>query len=195
MMMSAISDWAVGNLAVYGLPVLLALAFVGSLGIPFPVTLVIMAAGAMSRTGVFDWRLALAACVAGAMLADHSEYLLGRLAKNKVERRFGQNSLWKRGLDMFRRQGGWAILLTRFWLMPVAPAINLIAGSQYPYQRFLALDLAGQTLWVLIYGGLGYLFASQWQAVNGLSWASMALAGLGFGYFCLARANGHNARG
>ena len=46
------------------------------------------------------------------------------------------------------------------------PAINVMAGSRYPYKRFLFFDLTGQFFWALLYGGLGYLFASQWEQVS-----------------------------
>ena len=46
---------------------------------------------------------------------------------------------------------------------------NLIAGgSRYSFRRFLAWDIAGRVTWLLIYGGLGYLFSSQWQTVTAL---------------------------
>jgi membrane protein DedA with SNARE-associated domain len=47
--------------------------------LPFPITLVIVAARAFTRQGLLDWRLALLACLVRAALADHSEYLLGYL--------------------------------------------------------------------------------------------------------------------
>jgi membrane-associated protein len=172
-MMSDLAQWALTNLAVYGLPILLLVSYVGSLGIPFPITLVIVAAGAITREGLIDWKLAVLACMIGAALADQSEFLLGRMGSHWLEQHFGEKLAWRRAQATFRRQGGWAILLTRFWFTPLAPAINVIAGSKYPYARFLLFDVLGQLLWVLLYGGLGYIFYSQWllisQAVSGFS--------------------------
>lgn len=189
--MNDISQWVLSNLTAYGLPVLLLVSYVGSLGIPFPITLVIVAAGAFTRAGLLDWRLALLACLAGASLADHSEYLLGRTAQPWLKRRYGQKAIWQQAMQTINRQGGWAVLLTRFWLTPLAPAVNLIAGGRYPYARFLAFDLAGQLLWVLLYGGLGYLFAAQWQrisqAVGIFSTGSVLLVTLGLGIGLAAR--------
>lgn len=191
-MNSPLADWALSNLAVYGGPMLLFISYIGSLGIPFPITPVIIAAGAFTRTGWIDWWLAVLACLAGAALADNSEYLLGRLAQPWLKRRFGEKLVWTQAQSTFNRQGAWAILLTRFWLTPLAPAINVIAGSRYPFVRFLCFDLLGQLLWVLLYGGLGYLFASQWesvsQALSGFSGVSMALVVIAYGvYFFVAR--------
>lgn len=192
--MDTLADWALTNLAAYGAPTLLGLAFIGSLGIPFPITMIVIAAGAFARGGLLDWRLALLACLLGAALADHSEFLLGRLAQPWLKQRFGQTGLWQQAQAALNRQGAWAILLTRFWLMPLAPAVNVIAGSRYPLGRFLFYDLVGQGLWVLLYGGLGYLFAAQWewisQAASVFSALSLAVLILAVGTYALVR-RGH----
>lgn len=189
--MDTLTAWALNNLAAYGAPALLFTAFIGSLGIPFPITLVIVAAGALVRAGALDARLAFLACVLGAALADHSEYLVGRLAQPWLKQRFGRQAAWQQAQTTINRQGAWAILLTRFWLMPLAPAVNVIAGSRYPLARFLAYDLLGQAIWVLVYGGLGYLFAAQWawvsQAASVFSAVSLALFGLALGVYYLMR--------
>ena len=164
--LNGISDWALTSIAAYGVPVLLFLTFIGSLGIPFPVTLVIIGAGALTRQGLMDPFLAALACLAGAALADNSEYWLGHLAKHRLERHFCQKNSWQQALSSINKQGGWAIVLTRFWLTPLAPAVNFIAGSRFTYTRFLAYDVFGEFIWVLIYGGLGYFFVGQWMEVS-----------------------------
>jgi membrane protein DedA with SNARE-associated domain len=189
--MNTLTDWTLNNLAVYGPLTLVIIAYIGSLGIPFPITMVIVAAGAFSRTGLLDWRLAMLACLLGAALADHSEYLLGRIAQPWLKRRFGKQGAWLQAQNTINRKGGWAILLTRFWLTPLAPAVNVIAGSRYPFLRFLLLDVIGQFFWVLLYGGLGYLFAAQWewvsQTLSAFSGLSMVLFVLAFGVYFLAQ--------
>jgi len=189
--MNTLTQWVLTNLAAYGAPILLFVSYFGSLGIPFPITMVIVAAGAFTRTGLIDWRIAMLACLAGAALADNSEYLLGHLAQPWLKRRFGQKPAWQQAQATINRQGGWAILLTRFWLTPLAPAVNVIAGSRYPFLQFLALDVAGQFLWVLLYGGLGYLFAAQWEKVSQVlgtfSWLSVVLVLLAYGAYFLMK--------
>ncbi len=181
--MDSLTEMALSNLAVYGIPVLLLVSYVGSLGIPFPISIVIIAAGAFTHEGLLDWRLAILACLLGAAMADNSEYLLGHLAGRWLKKRSSQKFVWKKALSALTRQGCWAILLTRFWLTPLAPAVNVVAGSRYPYTRFLLFDLTGQLVWVLLYGGLGYLFASQWKLVS----VDMSqFSGLSFGLVVLA---------
>jgi membrane protein DedA with SNARE-associated domain len=178
-------------LSIYGIPVLLLTAYVGSLGIPFPITLVIMAAGASARAGLLDPWQALLACLVGASLADHSEYLVGRLSLPWLKNRNGHKVVWQQANAIMLRQGGWAIFLTRFWFTPLAPVVNVMAGGRYPYQLFLLFDLTGELLWVLLYGGMGYLFAAQWQqvsqAMSGGSMLSMLLVVLGIAAYFLMR--------
>jgi membrane protein DedA with SNARE-associated domain len=73
--------------------------------------------------------------------------------------------------------------------MPLAPPINVIAGSQYPFWRFLLVDFIGELVWVLVYGGLGYLFAGELERVIRLveefGWISLALVILGVGIYLL----------
>jgi len=165
-MMDTILEWSLGGLSAYGIPALLLLCYAGSLGIPFPITPVVLAAGALVRAGLLEWQLVLLACLAGASLADQSEYLLGRLAQPWLKRHFGQKLLWQQADSTLGRQGDLAVVLTRFWLTPLAPTVNVISGGRTPYLRFLAFDVLGELLWVILYGGLGYLFAAQWEAVS-----------------------------
>ena len=45
--------------------------------------------------------------------------------------------------------------------------VNLIAGtSGFGFRRFFVYDLLGETIWVFGYGGLGYLFGTQWEVVS-----------------------------
>jgi membrane protein DedA with SNARE-associated domain len=189
--MTEIAVWALVNLIKYGLPILLLVSFLGSLGVPFPNTPVIIAAGALSRGGIFAWYLAAFVSLLGAMLADISEFFIGRWAGKWFRRRFGQKMDWQRAMDQFTRHGDWAILLTRFWLMPLAPPVNVIAGSQYPFWRFVLFVFIGELVWVLIYGGLGYIFAEEleWaiRLVENIGWISLALVIVGIGAFLLLR--------
>jgi membrane-associated protein len=77
-------------------------------------------------------------------------------------------------------------------LTPLALPTNLIAGgSGYRYWRFLTYDVAGEFTWILLYGGLGYLFGSQWelisQFISDFSGLLVGLVALGAGLYFLLR--------
>ena len=70
---------------------------------------------------------------------------------------------------MFERWGGLAVFFSRFLLTPLALPINLLAGgTRYTLWRYVGLVVAGEALWVVTFGGLGYLFADQWEAASAL---------------------------
>ena len=181
--MNSITEWTIVNLKHYGVSVLFVMTFMGSAGMPFPNTGIVMAAGAFTRMGFLDWRLAILACLLGASLADNGEYLLGHLAQPWLAKRFGQKNLWQQAQTTINKQGKWAILLTRFWIMPLAPAVNVMSGTRYPYKQFLFFDLLGQCIWIAFYGGLGYLFAPDWENINS---SINLITSLSFALFILA---------
>ncbi|MCE7861200.1 MAG: hypothetical protein DYG86_15620, partial [Chloroflexi bacterium CFX2] len=45
--------------------------------------------------------------------------------------------------------------------------VNLLSGTtRYPFRKFIIYDALGEAVWIFGYGGLGYLFGSQWEVVN-----------------------------
>jgi membrane protein DedA with SNARE-associated domain len=45
--------------------------------------------------------------------------------------------------------------------------VNLIAGgARYSAWRFFAPVVLGETVWVLLFGGLGFVFADQWADLS-----------------------------
>ncbi len=187
-----LTDLFLTGMLTYG-PLALGLALLlGALGIPVPGTLFVLAAGAFVRQGVLDLFTASGLGLLGAVLGDSASYAIGYFAKGWVERRFGQSTAWQKARNTFERRGGLAIYLTRFLLTPLALPTNLIAGgSGYSFWRFLAYDVAGEFTWIVLYGGLGYAFGSQWELINqfisDFSGLLVGLVALSAGIYFLAR--------
>lgn len=167
-------DAAPGALLAYG-PVALALVlFAGCLGVPLPVTMLLLAAGALVREGLFDAAL-IYPLVLIAVMGDCTSYLMGRYGGWLFRERLQGTPYWSRAEHALQRWGSAAILLTRFPLTPLASPTNLIAGGKsYAFQKFLLLCLIGDTLKITLFVGLGYLFAESWEAlgasINNLTW-------------------------
>ena len=192
-----LTDFFLTGMITYG-PLALGLALLlGALGLPVPGTLLVLAAGAFVRQGVIDLTSASGFGLLGAVLGDSTSYAIGYFAKGWVQHRFGQSTIWQKAQDTFERRGGIAIYLTRFLITPLAIPTNLIAGgSGYPFWRFLLYDASGELTWIILYGGLGYIFGSQWEAINqfisdfsGLLVGVIALAG---GLYLLIRRRHQN---
>ncbi len=148
-------------------PWMFALAlFVGALGIPLPGTLFVLAVGAFVQQVVLEASAFLAGLV-GVLLGDMLSYRMGRLAKVWITQRWDRSPNWRSAQNTFNRRGGTAVYLTRFLLTPLAVPTNLIAGSSgYAAARFFLFDALGEITWLGLYGGLGYIFGTQWELVN-----------------------------
>ena len=181
-------DFFLEILADYG-PAALGLALlVGNMGLPTPTTPLVLASGALAREDLVDWQAAAVLGFAGAILGDVFSYAIGRSGWDWAQRSLSQRraDLWNQALARFQRHAGLAVYLTRFIFTTLDVPINLIAGSShYPFQRFLAVTLAGRGTWFVVYGGLGYLVGSQWRTAGRLIdqyslWLAIAiLFGLG----------------
>jgi len=182
--MSELSEAFLTAMLAYG-PFALALALlIAALGVPLPATLLLLAAGAFARQGALDGASAGALGLLASVLGDSGGYCLGRCGGSLVRRRVAGQAGWQRAQAIFARRGSLAVLLTRFALTPLALPTNLIAGStRYAFPRFVFFDVIGELVWVVLYGGLGYLFADQWETLSDLVGN---LTGVLLGLFALA---------
>lgn len=161
------SDFLLTQIINYGAPILGAIVFFGAMGIPFPGTLIVIAVGAFCKQGFLPWfstGLIAWICV---VLGDCLSYAMGYYAREPVLRRFGNSDKWIKAENFFQRWGGTSIFLTRFLITGIAVPVNLLAGTgNLSFRRFLMYDLSGEAIWIFGYGGLGYLFGTQWEAVS-----------------------------
>ncbi len=179
-----ISQLFLSGMLTYGTWALGLATLISAIGIPLPSTVILLAAGAFVQQDVWDWQSAVILAALGAILGDTVSYLLARRGGRLVLRRAQSTNAWARAQGIFEQWGGLAVFLTRFLLTPLALPINLLAGAtQYAPWRYVSLVVAGETLWVLTFGGLGYFFADQWEAVSafaGSVTSVIAIAVVGF---------------
>lgn len=164
-----LTDFFLSAMTTYG-PLALGLGlFLGPLGLPIPTALLVLAAGAFTRQGLMDWSTVLGLGLVVTVLGDIASYALGRCAGGWVLRLVGgrRAAVWQTAQERFRQHQGLAVYVTRFLLTALDVPTNLIAGSgRFAFRHFLAWDVAGRVNWVLLYGGLGYIFGSQWQVLS-----------------------------
>ena len=177
-------------LLTYGTPALALALFIGALGLPIPGTALLLAAGALARGGFVSApavAVTTVLAVSAAALGDGTSYLLARRGFKSFLGRLEGNATRRRAERAIERYGIFAIFFSRFLVTPLALPTNLIAGGdRYPFGRFIAICLVGETVWVVLFGGLGYLFAQSWQEIGGIAgdlglWlAGAAITALGF---------------
>jgi membrane-associated protein len=159
----------------FGYPVLWVVVFVAAIGVPLPISLVLLAAGAFASLGDFNIVLLLITALSALICGDNIGYWIGRswgtqvldwLQRSRL-RRFVSPERVARSRAYFQRRGGWAIFLSRFLFSALGGVINLLAGTgPYPYRGFLLCDVSGEVLGAVIPLGLGYLFGVSWDAIG-----------------------------
>ena len=175
--MSELRDLLLTGILNHGALALGTVLFLAALGVPLPAAVLLMAAGAFVQQGVLAPESVLVAASIGAVSGDGSSYLLGRFGASLLPPRMQASDPWKRASRLFERWGTWGVFLTRFLLTPVALPVNLLAGStRFPWQRFMSAVVAGELLWVALFGGAGYLFADQWEALSSIAGDAAAIA-------------------
>lgn len=163
------SDFLLTQIINYGAPILGVIVFIAAMGAPFPCTLIVIAAGAFAKQGLLTWYTTGLVALASVVLGDALSYAMGHYVREPVLRRFQNSEKWIQAESTFNRWGGMSIFWTRFLITGIAVPVNLIAGtSGFGYRRFLLYDLIGEAIWIFGYGGLGYLFGSQWEVVSDL---------------------------
>lgn len=161
------SDYLLTLIINYGAPAFGVLLFLGALGLPIGASVLVVAAGAFSQQGILSWPLATLLGFIGAILGDALSFGIGYHAKDWVDQRFGRSPIWRNAERAFDKRAGLAIYLTRFLITALAIPTNLIAGgSGIQFRRFMIYDSFGELTWIILYGGLGYIFGSQWELVS-----------------------------
>lgn len=161
------SDFLLTLIINYGAPIFSILLFLGAVGVPVGASVLVIAAGAFSQQEILDWPLTAVLGLLGAVIGDAVSFGIGYYGKDWVNQRFGRSSTWKSAKGSFQARAGLAIYLTRFLITALAVPTNLIAGGGgIPFRRFIIYDSLGELTWIILYGGLGYLFGSQWEIVS-----------------------------
>jgi membrane-associated protein len=180
----SITDQLLAALSLYGLPVLFGILVISCAGVPFPISLMLVAAGSFIEQGEMQLWPVLIVASAGAVVGDQIGYALGRKGGRQaalwLTRRTGDESYIQKAEAFTRRWGGAGIFLSRWLVTPLGPWLNLTSGiAAYPWTRFLLWDVIGEILWVVIYVMLGKFFSGRVEALieilGNLGWV---LAGL-----------------
>jgi len=179
-----LSDYLLGALGIYGLPLLFVALLVGSVGLPLPASFLLLAAGSFVAQDELSMWPVLGLAAAGAILGDNIGYALGRWGGHRVVERFrrrgnGSNKI-AQAQAFAKRWGATGIFLTRWLITPLGPWLNLTSGmAGYPWMRFLFWDVLGEFLGVFIYVTLGRVFNDRVLAMEALlgdlSWGIVAL--------------------
>jgi membrane-associated protein len=179
-----LTDQVLAALLTYGLPVLFGVILICSVGIPFPISLMLVAAGSFVEQGEMKlWQVITVASLA-AVLGDQIGYGLsrwgGRRLVDRIGRRLGAENKIKEAEALTQRWSGAGIFLSRWLITALGPWVNVASGiAGYPWRRFLLWDVLGEVLWVALYVAIGYTFSNRVQylaeMLGNLSWVIVGL--------------------
>lgn len=150
----------------YGAWVVFAVTFLSCLAVPFPASVVMLAAGAFVASGDLSGGAVLAAALAGAILGDQLGYLAGRVGGRwligRLARRADVAGWLARAEARMDARAGRTVFLSRWLVSALGPYVNLAAGAaRIGWGRFTLASVAGETVWVFLYVGIGFFFASR----------------------------------
>jgi membrane protein DedA with SNARE-associated domain/rhodanese-related sulfurtransferase len=148
----------------HGYTILFFCVFFETIGVPIPAALALLAAGAASLRGPLQPGVALLTAFSSMLIGDTLMYLMGRytgwwLLGLLCRLSLNPEACILRSADSFYKRGRSLLLFAKF-----VPGINTMAppmsGSMnMRYSQFLPLDLAGASLYIVVYFGAGYLFS------------------------------------
>jgi len=177
-------DAFLAALSEYGSPVLFAVVLIASVGIPLPVTLLLIVAGSLVAQGFMGFWPAIVLASVGSIIGDQIGYAIGRWGGHAAIHRFTRLLGNEHGMETIHektaRWGGPGIFFTRWLLSVLGPWINLAYGlAGYPWPRFVMWDVAGEAVGAVVFIGLGRMFSDRVLAIDGLvgdlTWALLAL--------------------
>jgi membrane protein DedA with SNARE-associated domain len=178
------TDQLLAELLVHGVPLLFAVIAIAAVGVPFPVSLTLVAAGSFAKQGELSLLPVIVAGSLAAILGDQIGYGVsrwgGRRLIDRVTRRVGGAEKIKKAEALSRKWGGPGIFFSRWLITELGPWLNVTSGiAGYPWRRFIFWDVLGEVLWVVLYVMLGYIFSDRVQYISeilgNLAWAILAL--------------------
>lgn len=154
----------------HGYAVLPALVFAEQVGLPFPATPFLLAAGALAGRGHLSFWICLVLSAVAAVLADVLWFQLGRrkgisvlqfLCRISLE----PDSCVRRTEGVFAKQGARSLLIAKFvpGLSTAAPPLAGIFHMRR--RRFLLWDFLGSVLWASAFLLVGYIFSEQIEVI------------------------------
>jgi membrane protein DedA with SNARE-associated domain len=139
--------------------------------LPLPSIPLLLACGALARTGQLDLRLILFYGLAACLIADNVWFQLGRHRGTKILRLICRisiepDSCVRQTENTFLKYGLSSLLVAKF-----IPGLNAVAAplagvSRASLRRFLIFDSLGALSWIGAYVCAGYIFSNQLEDVG-----------------------------
>jgi undecaprenyl-diphosphatase len=171
----------------YG-PLIVALfVLLESAGLPLPGETALLVAAAAAGTGQLPIGVVIAVAAGAAIAGDAGGYWLGRRGGRPFLERHGRwlhldATKLERLEAFFSRHGPKAVFFGRFVGVLRTYAALFAGVSRMPYRTFTLFNALGGVTWAVLFGGIGYLFGQNLDAVErvvrAVGWALLIGIGL-----------------
>jgi len=176
-------------------PALFGIVAIAAIGVPLPITLLLIIAGSLISQGAMDLWWAIGAASVGSILGDQIGYAIGRWAGPAVVARLSRVFGKRANLEAMEAKPkpgeDPASLSPAGCSVPWDPgSIWPAARPAYPWHRFLFWDILGELTGAAVFISLGLFFSdrvmSLYAVLGDLTWAIAALlAAILLGYLLL----------
>jgi len=135
-------------------------------GIPVAAGPILVAAGALARTGGLRPEMVLLSAIVACLISDHAWFVAGRrygrsLLSGLCRISISPDTCVQKTDDLIARHGAPLLLIAKF--IPGVSAVSIPTASAMglPYGRFVLYDGAGCVIWSGVYIGAGMLFSTE----------------------------------
>lgn len=176
-------------LLLYKYAALTAVVYSSAIILPLPTNAILLAVGAFSGYGYFNFWLALVIAVAANTAGDLTDYLLTRRFGERVTRvlRLHRFRFYNELQEEFRADAAATVFTTRF-AGSLSPIASLLAGLVgVPFSTFFWWDLLGNCIEPGAALALGYAFGAYWSDLSGPMEIIAAIVAAGVVLFVLLR--------
>ena len=171
-MTEGLSEVLLALVPVYGAGLLFVITFLSCLALPVPSSLAMLAGGAFAAVGDLSLAAIAGAALVGALLGDQTGYAIGVRGGGvlaRMTRRKRAGAMVARAQAELTRRAWSAVFFSRWLVSPLGPWVNLAAGAtRLNWARFSSASVAGESVWVVTYVGLGWGFAAQIDQIGAI---------------------------
>jgi membrane-associated protein len=182
-------DQLLAALTHYGSPALFVVVAIAALGVPLPVTLLLIVTGSLVAQDALGIWPAITIAAVGSVAGDQAGYAVGRWGGKKLVARLtgmlGDAEQVKKLDAKAKSWGGAGVFFSRWLVTPLGPWINLASGAaDYSWLRFTLWDFLGESFGAALYIWLGHIFSDRVQEVSAifgdLGWAILGVLAAAF---------------
>ncbi len=173
----------------YGSPALFVVVAIAAIGVPLPVTLLLIVTGSLVAQGAIGMWPAILIASAGSVVGDQAGYAVGRWGGKKLiarlSRMLGDAEKIEKLDAKARSWGGTGVFFSRWLVTPLGPWINLASGAAgYSWLQFTLWDFLGEAFGAALFIWLGHVFSDRVQEVGAilgdLGWAIIGVLAAAF---------------